>query len=283
MRIRYWSCSPIANWVRGTDKPSAETSLGWAKWRKASKEKYPIRYWIAERGLDYLQNFLCWPADRLYDVKYYINNRWVTKTHCLTAHPRDIARGQWRDVGYRFLPCLFNELVDFVEVELAWFHIAWDKEAQKKYKAPFYSWGWFRWRTWRSAQAGLDNLNWQRNLVYNEEDCEPDSPNIGKPTYQAVKAEEILALYKWWTEVYPNRPDPHEASGWTAHCALGRARAKEQGLDSLAFLGPESETEEESAETRRILDLSDKIEKEQKDEDTEMMIRLINIRDSLWT
>jgi hypothetical protein len=48
-------------------------------------------------------------------------------------------------------------------------------------------------------------------------------------------------------------------------------------------LGSESETEDERKETMRILDLCHKIEQEQKDEDTEMMIRLIKIRESLWT
>lgn len=283
MRANYWSCSSFADWLRGTPKPGAETSLGWAQWHKASKEKNPIRYWMAEEGLDYIQSFLWWPIDRVYDVKYYINNRWVTRTHCLTAHPRDIPRGQWRDVGYRFLPCLFNELVDFVEVELAWWHIAWDKEARKKYSSPWYATGWFRWRTWRCQQAGLDNLKWQSELVWKEDECEAGSPNIGQPTYQAERALEILALYKWWTEVYPNRPDPHDASGWTARCEEGREKARAQGLDSLAFLGSESETEDERAETMKILDLCHKIEQEQKEEDTAMMIRLIKVRDSLWT
>jgi hypothetical protein len=280
MRKHYWSCSGFANWLRGTDKPGAETSLGWAKWHKASKEKHPIRYWIAEEGLDYVQNFLWWPIDRIYDVKYYVNNRWITRTHALTAHPRDIPRGQWRDVGYRFLPCLFNELVDFVEVESAWSHIAWDKEAREKYKSPWYATGWFRWRTWRCPEAGVDHLKWAMTLT-NKEFIEEGEKE--EPTYQAIAAKEILELYTWWKEVYPKRPDPHDASGWSARCELGREKAREQGLSDLAFLGSESETEDERKETMRILDLCQKIEQEQKDEDTEMMIRLIKIRESLWT
>jgi hypothetical protein len=64
---------------------------------------------------------------------------------------------------------------------------------------------------------------------------------------------------------------------------LGREKARAQGLNDLAFLGSESETEDERKETMRILDLCQKIEQEQKDEDTQMMIRLIKIRESLWT
>ena len=92
-----------------------------------------MRYWIAEEALDYLQDFITWPVRKIYDIKYYINNRWVSKTHALTASVKDIPRGEWRDVGHRFLPCLFNELVDFVEIELPSNMLMWmDKEEQKK-------------------------------------------------------------------------------------------------------------------------------------------------------
>ncbi len=276
-RSHYWSCSKFADWVRGIEKGGAKTGRGWHEWEKEAKTKYPIRYWIAEEALDAVQNFIWWPVDKIYDLKYYINNRWVSRTHCLTASPNDIRPGSWCDVGNRFLPCLFNELVDFVEVELAWWHIAWsDKNERQKYNAPFWATGWFRWRTWRCAQAGLDNLEWQRNLVWKEDECESGSPNIGQPTYQAVKAQEILELYKWWTEVYPNRPDPHDASGWTAHCDRRRSEDRH-------FLDLEDRTPEETAETHRLLDLCHEIEEQQKQEDEDMMIRLIKIRNSLWT
>ena len=179
MRKNYWSCSQFANWLRGTNKPGALTSDGWAAWRRTARSFSPIRYWLAEEGLDRIQNAIMWVPDRLYDIKYYINNRWITKTHQLTAHSRDIPRGEWRDVGNRFLPCLFNELVDFVEVELAWWHIAWsDKDERQKYNPPFWATGWFRWRTWRCRQAGLDNLAWQGDLVWEADHCEPDSPTV---------------------------------------------------------------------------------------------------------
>jgi hypothetical protein len=92
------------------------------------------------------------------------------------------------DVGNRFLPCLFNELVDFVEVELAWWQIAWSgRDEHKKYNAPFWATGWFRWRTWRCRQAGLDNLAWQ--MTCNNKDYTPeDDPRYGELTPQAHNA-----------------------------------------------------------------------------------------------
>jgi hypothetical protein len=180
-------------------------------------------------------------------------------------------------VGNRFLPCLFNELVDFVEVETAWSHIAWgDEEARAKYNPPFYASGWWRWRTWRCPQAGLDHLDWAMTLT-NSDWCTPDDPNYSKPTLQAIRAKEIKELYLWWTQTYRNRPDPMEASGWSAYCEKRRLKA---GGD---LWGHENETEEERKECMDALDLSHKIEAAHMEEDEAMMIRLIKIRQSLWT
>ena len=272
----YWTCSKFADWIRGTTKGGAKTAEGWDEWERRAKAAYPIRWWLAEEGLDKLQTFIMWPIDRLYDVKYYINNRWVSRTHCLTAHPRDIKTGTWCDVGYRILPCLFNELQDFVEVELAWWHIAWaEKDEKKKYKAPFWATGWFRWRSWRCPQAGLDNLEWQSKLTWTENEVGVDDPLVSKPTPQAEKAMEILALYKWWTEVYRNRPDPHDASGWSEYCD----RKREEGGH---FLG-EAKDPELKEFGRKALDKTREIEEAYEKEDEEMLIRLIKIRHSLCT
>lgn len=276
MRNHYWTCSKFADWIRGTTKGGAKTAEGWDEWEKRAKDAYPVRWWLAEEGLDYLQNIVYYIPDKLYAVKYYINNRWVTRTHALTAHSRDIPRGEWRDVGNRFLPCLFNELVDFVEVELAWWHIAWsDRNEKAKYNAPFWATGWFRWRTWRCPQAGLDNLEWQRNLVWKEEELGADNSLVGQSTYQAIKAQEILELYKWWTEVYPNRPDPHDASGWSEYCD----RKREEGGAFLA----ETKDPELKEFGDKALKKTHEIEEAYDKEDEEMLIRLIKIRNSLWT
>ncbi len=276
-RAQYWSCTEFADWIRGIKKGGAKTGREWREWDAEAKTKHPIRYWIAEEALDAIQNFIWWPVDKLHNVKYYVNNRWVSRTHSLTAHPRDIKPGNWCDVGNRFLPCLFNELVDFVEMELAWWHIAWaDPEEKAKYTPPFWASGWFRWRTWRCPQAGLDNLKWQSELVWKEDEVGDDKEKIGKPTYQAEKALEILALYKWWTEVYRNRPDPHDASGWTAYCNMKRERGDH-------ILDLETKDEDEEKMCRTALDKSYEIEAAYEKEDEEMIIRLIKIRGSLWT
>ena len=277
MRKNYWSCSKFADWVRGTPKRGALTSDGWHEWEVEAKSYNPVRYWIAEEALDAIQNFIWWPVDQLYAVKYYINNRFVSRTHSLTAHPRDIKPGEWRDVGNRFLPCLFNELVDFVEVELAWWHLAWSPEERPKYNMPWWAVGWWRVRTWRCPQAGLDNLEWQRQLRWKEEEVGADFKGLGELTPQAVKAQEILDLYTWWTTTYRNRPDPYEASGWSAACEASR-QANGGKLSWSTPKDPVLKKAQDKAHT-----LLQKLEADYEKEDEAMMIRLIKVRHGLWT
>jgi len=276
MRNHYWTIGKFADWLRGTPSLKAGTSDEWDEFHTRAKAAHPVRFWLAEDGLRYLQNFVMGPIDLLYSVKYYINNRWISRTHALTAHKRDIKPGQWHDLGSRFLPCMFNELVDFVEVELAWWHLAWSPEQRQKYNMPWWAVGWWRVRTWRCPQAGLDNLDWQSNLTYNEEWISNDDPKWGKPTPQALNAQEILALYKWWKEVRPQRPDPHDVSGWSDYCE------KKRVLNDGRLFGSKTTPELEKLSTK-ALNMSQKIEAAYEKEDTQMMCRLIKVRNVLWT
>jgi len=266
----YWTCSKFADWLRGTTKLKCGTGKEWQEWEEAAKAKYPIRWWLAEEGLDYLQDIWCYIPERINDVRYYINNRWVTQTHALKAHTKDIKRGEWRDLGNRFLPCLMNELVDFVEIELAWSHCVWDDAARKKYNYPW----WRRWfRQWRCSEAGIDHLKWAMTLTNKDFIQEGEKE---EPTYQALAAKEILELYTWWKEVYPKRPDVYDVSGWSDYCDMRRKKG-------YHLLDMEDRTEEESEMRDNALAKSNEIEKAYNDEDESMMIRLIKIRESLWT
>jgi hypothetical protein len=276
MRSHYWTIGKFADWLRGTPKLKCGTSEEWDAWETTAKSAHPIRWWIAEEGLDYLQNVVYYIPDKLNDVRYYINNRWVTRSHALTAHPRDIAPGTWRDVGNRFLPCLFNELVDFVEIEQAWHHCIWSDEAKKEFEVPWWRKGWLRWRTWRSPEAGMAYLTWASTLT-NAEFLEEGEKHKAEPTYQAKAAKEIIELYTWWTVTYRNRPDPYEASGWSAACEAQRIA----NGGRLSFSSPKDPVLKKASD--KAHKLLQKIEKAYEKEDEEMMIRLIKIRESLWT
>ncbi len=277
MRSHYWTIGPFADWLRGTPKLKCGTSEEWNEWEDRAKAAHPIRWWIAEEGLDHLQKFVYYIPDRLNDIRYYINNRWVSHSHRLTAHPRDIKPGNWCDVGNRFLPCLFNELVDFVEIEQAWHHCIWSDEAKTKFNVPWYRKGWLRWRTWRCPEAGLEYLRWASTLT-NEEFLDESEKHLAEPTYQAKAAKEIIELYTWWTVTYRNRPDAYDASGWSAYCEA--SRAANGGRLSFGSADKTPELKKMSEEAHEKLK---EIEEAYTKEDEEMMIRLIKIRESLWT
>jgi hypothetical protein len=275
MRSHYWTIGPFADWLRGTPKLKCGTSEEWNNWEDKAKSAHPIRWWIAEEGLDYAQKIVYYIPDKLNDVRYYINNRWVSRSHSLTAHVRDIRPGTWSDVGNRFLPCLFNELQDFVEIEQAWHHCMWSDEAKTKFDVPWYRKGWLRWRTWRCPEAGLEYLRWATTLT-NKEFIEEGEKE--EPTYQAKAAKEIIELYTWWTTTYRNRPDPHDASGWTAYCEMSRMA----NGGRLNFDGSKDSPALKKACNAAHKELR-KIEAAYAKEEEQMMIRLIKIRESLWT
>jgi hypothetical protein len=277
MRSHYWTIGKFADWLRGTPKLKCGTSEEWNAWETTAKAAHPIRWWIAEEGLDYAQKIVYYIPDRLNDIRYYINNRWVSHSHRLTAHPRDIRPGSWSDVGNRFLPCLFNELVDFVEIEQAWHHCLWSDEAKTEFEVPWWRSGWLRWRTWRCPEAGLEYLRWAETLT-NEEFLEEGEKHKAEPTYQAKAAKEIIELYTWWTVTYRNRPDAYDASGWTAYCELSRL----QNGGRLSWDGAKDSKELKKIGTMAHKELR-KIEAAYAKEEEQMMIRLIKIRESLWT
>jgi hypothetical protein len=70
----------------------------------------------------------------------------------------------------------------------------------------------------------------------------------------------------------PKRPEPMEASGWSAYCDQRRAADPDDWVFS-----------EDKIDTKPMLDMMHKMEEEYESEDEAMMIRLIKIRRSLWT
>lgn len=252
-RSNYWSCSNFASWVRGTGKPTAASPKDWKAWEQICRENRPLRYWLAEEFLDILQNIVYFPYDVYHEIRSYINNRYVHKTHALTSN---LKRGQYHELDDRLLHCMFDELVNFVEIEKA--HMQrWLDDTGKWKKIPR-----------RCPEAGIEYLTWEANLTFGSDGyMVPDDESYGKPTLQAEYAKKILELYNWWKEIRPQRRDPYEESGWTDYCNhnpdfIGRDKRKQSKI---------------------LLDKLNKLEKEQDDEDERMMIELIKIRKSLWT
>lgn len=243
-RLNYWSCSKFADWVRGEKKPFALELDAWEDWRKEASSKRPVRYFLAETLLDKIQDLVSLPWDLAHSLSAWWDNRFVSQTHVLKT---GLPAGEYHELDERILHGLFNEFREFVESELARMQ-GWGDEKYKFTKG-------------RCPEAGLDHLKWAMSLRLEEPFVSKKDSDWGKPTPQAKSAAKMLELYKWWTEVRPNRPDPHEASGWSK-CwdKKGSDKAKDAALKRLQ-----------------------KIEEEYEAEDEKMLVRLIKVRKSLWT
>ena len=275
MKYDYWSCSKFADWLRGTPKIHSGTAEEWNAWRKTAKAK-KMRYWFAEEGLDFLEDFVFFPLTCYNNIRHYIENRWISKTHALTSN---LKRGQYYEFDNRVLHSLFDELVNFIEVETAWFHVICSDEERKKYAIPWYR-KIFCLSSWHCPEAGLVHLEWAARLKNNEDWNDKNDPGYDQPTSQALAAQEIIKLYKWWKEERPNRQNPMVASGWSAYCDEKDREAKARG-DGMWIGCVRDETDSERSSN--ILEISHKMEQEQDEEDTAMLIRLIKIRHQLWT
>jgi hypothetical protein len=277
----YWNIGKFADWLRGTTSPNCGTGEEWKAWRKLAKTSHPIRYWIVEEGLGVLQDIWCYIPERINDVRYYLNNRFTTKTHALTS---TLKRGQWHEFNERLLHCTFDSFVDFIEIDTAWSHCIWaSEEVRAEYNMPWWRGQWWtRWlNEWRSPEAAIAHLEWEMTLK-NTEWVEPTDPDYGKPTHQAIAAKEKWALYYWWKHVRPHRADVHDYCGWSAYCEERRLAVVANGGSDSDYLFCQDPPKDRER-SRKISEAMRLLEKQYDDEDEEMLIRLIKLRDNLWT
>lgn len=303
MRYNYWTSSKLVTWIRnnfGLPKPLAATSEEWKQWRKEYRELDPFMYEVTENWPTKIQNFIYWPADKLDNLYYFLNALFKDKYYVL---PSTLEKGKYHEIDTRMLYCNFQALVNFVEIESASQIIfssdkKEQKELYKKYGVKWYHknrWIALFFPIWRSKEAGLDHLQWESELKFDErhygygegempQSEKESNENFGKLTGQAQAAIKIRTLYLWWTEERPNRPDPMDVSGWTKvyNRKLEKSKDDPDGfIDSL--LNDDGDSFEEKAEaitsSKTMWDLEEEYEKE----DQEKLISLIELRKSLWT
>lgn len=249
-RINYWSCSKFADWVRGEKKPLALDWNKWEDWHKEVRSKRPIRHFVAEEVLDRIQDLFCLPRDLWRTFDAYWQNRFVSKTHCLKT---DLEPGHFYELDTRILHGLFNELKEFVEVDLGTYYAALGE-------------GEFTISRGRCPEAGLAHLEWAMSLKMDEDyGVTKKSKKYGKPTPQAEIAKETMELYLWWL-ARQKRLSASEVSGWDKACKV---------LDGKIPDGSDKESLKALKKMRAL-------EKKYDQEDDEMLHRLINIRRGLW-
>lgn len=291
-RGKYWSNSRFATWLQrkatGTTPPTSATLEEWAEWNQKFGKTSPITYWITEVLFDRVQDIIFWPADTWWNILYYINNRFVSKSHYMRT---GLKPGEWHELDTRLLHGMFTELVDFIEIEKAWMQVCFSGEQRKKYNVPFWRSGrLIRFRRWRCPEAGLHHLEWEMNLREEFEGLyEGDrelQPDYMKPTAQAEAASIQYELYHWWKNVRPNRPDAGVASGWDQYCEDRENRRQSKALHQPLYTRSvilDILDEQDRKLSSSLLEKMRDIEQQYDEEDERMLIKLIQIRGSLWT
>lgn len=247
-RIHHWNCSKFANWIRGEDKPYALEWAEWDKWEIQEKKKRPIRYWLSDTFLKKLQDIVYFPLDLYRTIQVYIRNRYIDKLQYLDT---GLKPGEYYDLDYRIINALFNELVDFVEIELAHLSLS---DRKKKYK----------FHNGKCIEAAYDYFNWVCNLKYDDTyGYKQNEPMYGHLTEQAKNYRKIKKLYEWWKNERPNRKSPYDNPllGDIADICDNKKYKNKKKLYKQAY--------------QKQVD--------QENEDTKMLIELIRVRKHLWT
>jgi hypothetical protein len=249
-RWHYWTCGKFAERILGEKKPYALEWGAWDDYYADLKKRKPIRYWISQKLLKYLQDIIYYPYDIYHSVDCYIRNRWIDKTHMIDT---GFKPGHFYEIDEKILHGLFTELVDFVEKDLA--HMGAYSDRSIKYT----------FKNGRCVEAAYEYFKWANRLK--------DTDDTGKKTtsIQAIVSRKIKKLYEWWKNKRPNRPDPYEISGWNDHCTITEDIFKS------------NKTEQTIKQTKRMLEKISRLEEKYDNEDTNMLIELIKIRHHLWS
>lgn len=245
-------------------KPHALGFKEWDGWHEKTKSARPVAYFLAETLPEFCRDASKTVTDPINNARYWIRTRTFDRYHVIKTN---LSPG-YHDVGTRILHGNFSLLVDYVEVELAWMHVVFDKQAREKYRHPWWSLGWTRFKSFRDPEAGMAHLRWEMTLD------SPSTPAHDRNPLQAARAREIWELYHWWKHIRPSRPDPHDASGWTEWC---------ESRDFSDIMLNDQKTPEEQEKVRDMIDSSCKIEGKYNQEDENMLIKLIKLREYLWT
>jgi hypothetical protein len=203
IRSTHWSCSTFAELCRTYStkgefsKPYALELEQWEAWNDTFKSKYPKTYFLTEKLLDSIQDFIMYPSDVYHNIKYYCKNRFIHKTHIVSTGAK---KGQFLDHEERMLNAIMNILVDFVEND-----------------------------------SSIEHLTWETNLIHDEDwGVFPEDPHYGTMTEQALGAQTFLEVYNWWKVVRPTRKDPYEdyekGSDWRITANIEQAYHEEDNL-----------------------------------------------------
>lgn len=235
--------------------PGALSSRGWKLFSKEFQKNAPIRYWFEHDFKHDIIYPIKWKYDAIADwIRYRTYDRYhVVKTGLKPGY---------HSIDSQMLNVNFNMFKDFIECELAWAKFRWGTDAAWYQKMRFIR-RYIRTR-FRNPELGLAYLDWASALddlkLPPQERCE----------HQAIAAREMRILYDWWVNKRPERK--------SIEIPMLKYIDDSDLLDDHFDKDSSEYKEYEEAVTARN-ELNEKWE----NEDDLMLIRLIKIRNSLWS
>ena len=256
----------------GVATPKVETFSGWRRHEEDYKKKAPLTHTVFNI-FDYIDTRIhWWIINPVTDFFYGIRCRFIIRPWMADSK---LNRYSWMDKDTLILHANFETLINYVEVELATY--GFGRNTENKFlefwnHTPILRF--FRPET-RRIKHGLNYLRWCIKLAKpwakDYDECYVVDGKV-KEGSQPWCAKEALELYKWWKKIRPNRPDPHDASGWNQYYKSKTDRG-------ISIFDDEYEGDSQASEIHKKCF---EIEEQYTQEDTDMLIRLIKIRKSLW-
>jgi len=246
----------IIRWMH-YNPPGSLTSTGWRLFDEEYKKVAPIRHYIYK---DIHKKYIRPIKFKINDLSNWIRVRTYDRYHIINTG----LKPDYQDISTQLLHSSFNLLKDFVEIEQSlhyyYYHSHYDEVKKDwKLKLPLYSHLFYR-----NPDYGIKHLEWESTLD------DPTLPVNQRDSEQAKKAREILILYRWWID-RPNRKQ-------IDYCSYS-----DQGFPMGCLDDDFDKTAEDYVNYKNNMILEDQQTEQWAQEDTDMLIRLVNIRDCLWS
>lgn len=235
--------------------PGGLTSQGWRSFNDEFKRLAPIRFWLHR---DFKRIFV-YPIKWKYEaIDDWIRYRTIAKYHIVETG----LQPGYNELSNIMLHANFNMLKDFVEVQLA-YRSYWADDTDTKSWCEKHMPMYYQFYEFRKPALGIKHLEWAATLD------DPTLPVFEQSPDQAISARETLKLYKWWVEDRPERK-PVEI------------RYPPHDISSVGFNSSNRNTAEYKI-YRDDLDKSFNQGADWDQEDDRMLVRLMNIRRSMWS
>lgn len=243
----------FVQWM-GYNPPYALSSHAWNLFEREFKAKAPIRFFIKRKLMARVSRL----SYKYQSLVHWIDARLFYRYHIVKTG----LNPGYASVDQIILHTNFNLLKDYVEVTVGRHNrfcspdnnLTWTE----KY-VPFYR--------GRYVNEGIAYLEWETTLA------DPNLPTHERSDDQAAAAKEVLALYRWWVDERPARK-PVEIPEYD-----------KQGFgdDLFATFNPNfNHNAPDYIAYEQALDAAGEQERLWRKQDTDMLVRLMKIREKLW-